>query len=122
MTELTLVDLNAARSSSAACRLLCARRPCPTFFLAAVVVVVVVVVAVVVAIVVVIVIIIVDSNIEVGVGIVVVVGVGRTGSEAVVGLEADLEKPADFERGGEELGTPEFAREDDGGCRLGNTV
>ena len=87
-----------------------------------VVVVVVVVVAVVVAIVVVIVIIIVDSNIEVGVGIVVVVGVGRTGSEAVVGLEADLEKPADFERGGEELGTPEFAREDDGGCRLGNTV
>ena len=41
MIELTLVDLNAARR-----RLLCARRPCPTFFLAAVVVVVVVVVVV----------------------------------------------------------------------------
>ena len=48
------------------------------------------------------------------------VGAARAVSEAPVCLEADMQESVACGR--ENLGAPESAREDDGGCRLGDTV
>ena len=52
------------------------------------------------------------------VSIVAIIIVAPDVAEAPVGLEADLQEPV--ERCGENLGAPEFAREDNDGHRLGD--